>query len=210
LKNVTLVRTQSSRKYAKPLFWLTLAIVATTAVVTYDVPFLNPAHRARPFFFSIRFMLIPHILAAATAVLVGPFQFSTRLRQRNPRLHRILGRVYVGAVCIAALMAFLMAPTQPPFFRNFGDTQATLWLVCTLAAIFTARNRQFAQHRIWAIRSYAVTFIFFLTRLPLRFDFREPTNFVTYLYVLMIAAIVVPDVVSQWQAFTTRRVVANP
>jgi hypothetical protein len=98
-------------------------------------------------------------------------------------------------------MAFLMAPTQPPFFRNFGDTQATLWLVCTLAAIFTARNRQFAQHRIWAIRSYAVT---------LRFDFREPTNFVTYLYVLMIAAIVVPDVVSQWQAFTTRRVVANP
>ena len=209
MKNAPLVSTEASRNYAKPILWLVLAAIATTAVVTYDVPFLNPAHRSRPFFFSIRFMLIPHILAAVVAVLVGPFQFSTRLRQRNPRLHRILGRIYVGAVGVAALMAFLMGPTQPPGFRNFGDTLAALWVVCTLAAILTARNRQFAQHRIWAIRSYGVTFIFFFDRLPLGFDFQDTTNFVSYVYILMIAVLVVPDVVSHWQALTTRRVVAT-
>ena len=207
--NVVLVPTQSSRKYAKQVLWLALAAIAITAVVTYDVPFLNPANRARPFFFSIRFMLIPYILAALTAVLVGPFQFSTRLRQRRPRVHRILGRVYAGAVCVAALMAFLMGPTQPPSFRDFGDTLAGLWLVCTLAAFLTARNRQIAQHRIWAIRSYAVTFIFFFDRLPLRFVIRDQTSFVAYVYILMLAALVVPDIASHWQALTTRRAVAK-
>ena len=148
MTTVPLPRTKSSPSYARPILWLALAAIAITAVVTYDVPFLNPAHPARPFFLSIRFFLIPHILAAFTAVLVGPFQFSTRLRQRNPHVHRILGRVYVGAACGAAVMAFLMGPTQPPSFRDFGDTLAALWLVCTLAAFLTARNRQIAQHRI--------------------------------------------------------------
>ncbi|MGA2046133.1 MAG: DUF2306 domain-containing protein [Terracidiphilus sp.] len=171
---------------------------------------MNSAHRARPFFFSIRYMLIPHILAALTAVLVGPFQFSTRLRQRRPRVHRMLGRVYAGAVCVAALMALLMGPTQSPSFRDFGDTLAVLWLVCTFAAFLTARNRQIAQHRIWAIRSYAVTFIFFFDRPPLHFVLRDTTSFVAYVYILMLPALVLPDVVSHWQALTTRRVVVNP
>jgi uncharacterized membrane protein len=205
MTTVPLPRAKSSRSYAKRILWLALAAIAITAVITYDIPFLNPAHPFRPFFFSARFLLIPHILAAFTAVLVGPFQFSTRLRQRIPRLHRVLGRVYAGAVCLAAVTAFLMGPTQPPSFRDFGDTLAALWLVCTLAAFLTARNRQIAQHRIWAIRSYAVAFIFFFDRLPLGFDFRNPTNFVAYVYILMLGALVVPDIASHWQALTRRR-----
>ena len=42
--------------------------------------------------------------------------------------------------------------------------QAAAWIVCTTAAFITARNRQFAQHRQWMIRSYAVTFTFVSSR----------------------------------------------
>jgi hypothetical protein len=33
---------------------------------------------------------------------------------------------------------------------------------------------------------------------------------VAYVYILMLPALVLPDVVSHWQALTTRRVVVNP
>jgi hypothetical protein len=42
--------------------------------------------------------------------------------------------------------------------------QISLWILCTLAAFITARNRQIAVHRQWMIRSYAITFTFIANR----------------------------------------------
>ncbi len=42
--------------------------------------------------------------------------------------------------------------------------QAAAWVVCTAAAVITARNRQIVRHREWMIRSYAVTFTFVSSR----------------------------------------------
>src|SRR5215469_3072180 len=48
-----------------------------------------------------KWLLLPHGVAGACALLLGPMQFSDRLRCRFGKLHRVLGRIYVAGVFIA-------------------------------------------------------------------------------------------------------------
>ena len=50
-----------------------------------------------------RDLLIPHTLAGIFALLIGPINFSSRIRQRYLKLHRVLGRIYVISVFIGAV-----------------------------------------------------------------------------------------------------------
>jgi uncharacterized membrane protein len=43
------------------------------------------------------------------ALLIGPFQFSSRFRQRHLRIHRIMGRVYLASVAVAAIFALYIS-----------------------------------------------------------------------------------------------------
>ncbi|HTF61644.1 MAG TPA: DUF2306 domain-containing protein [Edaphobacter sp.] len=52
---------------------------------------------------SFKWLLLPHALAGACALFLGRMQFSDRLRLRYTKLHRVMGRVYVPGVLIAAL-----------------------------------------------------------------------------------------------------------
>src|SRR5512142_348896 len=45
-----------------------------------------------------KWWLLPHGIAGACALLLGPMQFSDRLRQRFTKMHRIVGRIYVAGV----------------------------------------------------------------------------------------------------------------
>jgi hypothetical protein len=51
---------------------------------------------------SFKWWLLPHVLVGACALFLGPMQFSDRLRLRYTKLHRVVGRVYVAGVLIAA------------------------------------------------------------------------------------------------------------
>ncbi|ALG11993.1 DUF2306 domain-containing protein [Kibdelosporangium phytohabitans] len=35
--------------------------------------------------------------------MIGPFQFAAKLRARRPQLHRVLGRVYMVSIVVAAV-----------------------------------------------------------------------------------------------------------
>ena len=51
-----------------------------------------------------------HIVGAVVALLIGPFQFSTRLRNARPNVHRWMGRVYLGfGVLCGALFGLYMS-----------------------------------------------------------------------------------------------------
>jgi hypothetical protein len=50
---------------------------------------------------SFKWWLLPHAVAGACALFLGPMQFSDRLRRRYTKLHRVVGRVYVAGVLIA-------------------------------------------------------------------------------------------------------------
>src|SRR5215469_16443670 len=53
-----------------------------------------------------KWWLLPHGIAGACALLLGPMQFSDRLRKRLTKLHRIVGRIYVAGVFVAGPLGF--------------------------------------------------------------------------------------------------------
>jgi uncharacterized membrane protein len=97
------------------------------------------------------------------ALLAGPMQFSSRLRQRHLKFHRVRGRIYVISIFIGSFTGIALAVGRPGMPGTSMQTAASI--VCTTAAFITARNRQIAQHRQWMARSYAVTFTFVSSRL---------------------------------------------
>jgi hypothetical protein len=103
--------------------------------------------------------LVVHATAAATALLLGPFQFWAGLRARMPVLHRWNGRVYVSACVVGGLTGFILAlgaSTGPVSTLGFGSL-AIAWLGSTILAWRLAVARHFVDHRQWMIRSFALT-----------------------------------------------------
>jgi uncharacterized membrane protein len=162
------VRTTPARRLSsKHKLWLLIGLAALFVFITtelfllFDYP-LYHAYRLQ--LIHDRALLIPHAVAGTLAFVSGPIQFSSRLRARHLKLHRVLGRTYVFSVFTAATIAFFMD------LGGRGDfpgviVQISLWILCTLVAFITARNRHIAVHRQWMIRSYAITFTFIANRL---------------------------------------------
>jgi uncharacterized membrane protein len=100
-----------------------------------------------------------HMLAGAWALAVGPWQFSTRLRQRALGLHRWIGRSYVAAVVVSGMSAIVLAPgvqTGAVAGVGFGLLGA-LWVAFTLVALVRIRSGDDVAHRQWMTRSFALT-----------------------------------------------------
>lgn len=110
-----------------------------------------------------------HAALAATALLLGPFQFLPRLRARVPKVHRTMGNIYV-VVCLAAapagLVLALHSSAGPIAGWGFG-TLASLWFVATAYAFWLATQGRIADHRRWMVRSFALTFAAVTLRLYL-------------------------------------------
>jgi uncharacterized membrane protein len=93
-------------------------------------------------------------------------QFSDRLRRRFTKLHRVVGRFYVGGALIGApLGAFI----QYRFDERLGDSRsfsiattvdAILWMTTTAIALVFILKGNVQQHRQWMTRSYAVAIAF--------------------------------------------------
>ena len=96
---------------------------------------------------------------------------------------------------------------QAIYFTIANIVQAGTWLVVTLAAFLTARNRHLTQHREWAIRSYCVTFTFVATRLlqPIpAWNHLGRVGFATAIILITFMAILIPDIAMHWRQLTTR------
>ncbi len=194
-----------ARRYAKIVFFLMLGLM-TLFVFYKDEAFIFHPHSADwKRYYSFRWLLVPHALAGLTALALGPAQFSGRLRRRNLRLHRILGKLYVGAVALSAPFAFAIGIYHEPQALVFPTcTQSVLWIVTTGAAFVNARNRRIPQHRQWMIRSYCVTFIFVASRLvqaiPALAGMSHAT-FAAVLFTLQLLAVLGPDLAFNLQDF---------
>jgi len=95
-----------------------------------------------------------------------------------------------------------------PEIYIFWETcvQAGFWLLATLAAFITARNRHIAVHRQWMIRSYTFTFIFVSSRIPIPALVRlSDAAFVIFLFMLVAVSLVLPDLYFSWRELTHRR-----
>jgi uncharacterized membrane protein len=129
---------------------------------------IHPAMRA--VFEQNRLPVYLHIFASLTALAIGPFQFLSSLRNKMPRLHRSLGRIYLGfGILLGGLAGLFMA------MHAFGGWPARLgfaslalaWLYTGARAYRAIRERNFVLHRQWMVRNFALTFAAVTLRLML-------------------------------------------
>ncbi len=183
----------------------TLFVVVTSEVLLVaDYPMY---HKYRLQVIADRGFLIPHTICGFIALLAGPIQFSSRIRQRYLRFHRVLGRVYVGCVFVGAFTGVALAAGRPGLPGT--AMQAAAWVVCTTAALITARNLQIIQHRQWMARSYAVTFTFVSSRVlnlwPRYWSHLGDSFAAVGVIAFTLASLLLVDLGINWHELTTRR-----
>ncbi len=195
----------------KAVGWSVLGVL-TLAILIFDLPLLDSHHPYRVYHYKVRFPLIPHLILGTTALLIGPLQFSRRMRTAYPHIHRILGRIYVSSVLVAAPLGALITVVGPkdPFFSIGVDVHAAVWFFTTLMAFLTARNGHIAQHRQWMVRSYILTFSFIASRIigPVWMVVWPPMTPHRYGIIdtgLNVAYLLIADVALNWREITTRR-----
>jgi hypothetical protein len=108
----------------------------------------------------LRSALIVHGAVGALALALGPFQFVERLRRIRPWWHRGSGRTYLTCILIAGITGLWLAFHTPgglPAISGFF-VLAVLWLLTGGLAWRAVLKRDYASHRAWMMRSYALTF----------------------------------------------------
>ncbi len=103
-----------------------------------------------------------HIVGASLFCVAGALLFWPGFRRRFPRGHRLIGRIAAPADIVAGLSGLWMNQFYPYgpndglllyFFRLLFGAGMVLTMVLGIAAIL---RRDFAQHRAWMMRAYAI------------------------------------------------------
>jgi uncharacterized membrane protein len=159
---------------------------------------------------ALKWWLLPHGVAGACTLLVGPMQFSDWLRRDHIELHRVLGRIYVaGALIASPLGAFIQYRFDeplgtPPSVTIETVVHATVWMLTTVIALGFAQRRKIQQNRQWMTRSYAVAIVFLENRVigGLSGWQASPANFPKFELVIWINLafpILLADIAISWQ-----------
>lgn len=116
-----------------------------------------------------RVLLLMHVSAAPVALAVGAFQFMPRIRRNHRALHRWLGRLYAVAILVGGIGAMgISLNAIGGLWAQVGFSALGIaWMGSTAIAIWMAMNKRFAEHRVWMLRSFALTFSAVTLRLQL-------------------------------------------
>jgi len=119
----------------------------------------NPAADLDSHFAGQRSLVLAHILPAMLFMVLGPLQFVRGLRSAYPQVHRWSGRIFLMASAVVGVTGLTLA-----FGKTIGgvDEKAAIilfgsfFLIALAIALRHAMRREFAQHREWMIRGYAI------------------------------------------------------
>lgn len=155
-----------------------LGLVAFFAVMTglgalrYALPHV-PFPAPLPNFFTRRIALSIHASCGAIALMLGPWQFLPGIRARRLMVHRYMGWAYASAVAVSWAASLPIAShAQTGAWASAGFLSlGGFWIVCTAGAVIAVALREdFAAHRRWMIRSYALTAAAITLRIYLPFS----------------------------------------
>jgi uncharacterized membrane protein len=144
-------------------------LIGLIFIAVAALPYFSPAGESLARYQPNGWVLLVHITTGIVALLIGPYQLWIGLaRKRLPR-HRLLGKVYMGAIVVSSAAAYYLAlNTTGGWVFGFGlSGLATAWLITTGMAYAAIRRRRIEQHQEWMIRSYVVTFGFVFFRILL-------------------------------------------
>ena len=198
----------SSRNYAKWALFAVMSIMVAAALNADERFLFNSADPEWKHIAPFQWWLLGHGVAGAFALFLGPFQFSSRLRRAHTALHRLIGKIYIGAVCIASLLSiFITLKFEPAPFQVEIWAQGGGWFLCAVLAYIFAVKRNIPLHRQWVARSYGFTFIFVMARVPDAFHvhWKNDAAFVEFLWILVFLALTMPDLILQSGDLLRRR-----
>lgn len=145
-------------------FWFYLLAIGVAGYAVFAYGFMPLGSLVHPDmrlnFLAHQAGIYTHVFASAVALLLSPLQFSTKLRSRRPRVHRVIGRIYLGVgVALGSLSGLYMAMfafggliSKAGFF-----CLAVCWLLTGLGAYLAIRSGDVATHRRWVIRNVSLT-----------------------------------------------------
>jgi uncharacterized membrane protein len=158
-------------KHATRLDWkvpLTLLLLSAIPIAAGIVRLAGLADDPEISTENARFVEAPlavfvHILSASLFCILGALQFSSRLRQRNPKWHKVSGRMVVAGGIFAALSGLWMTVMYPIPPELQGGLLYTVRVFVSLAmlvsiymAVAAVMGGEIATHRAWMIRAYAL------------------------------------------------------
>jgi uncharacterized membrane protein len=110
-------------------------------------------------FADAAWLTLVHVTAGCVFLALAPFQFSTGIRQRYPRIHRITGRIALIAAIPTVASGLLFAALSP-----FGGVAAdaaiylfgTIFVVALWRAYAAIRRGDITTHREWMLRLISI------------------------------------------------------
>jgi uncharacterized membrane protein len=150
------------------LITLLLVLIGVVIVVRRTVQLFAPSPAPANFpeateldagFARHRLLTMLHILPGLVFLMLGPLQFVGSLRRRKPGLHRWTGRVILASGTTIGGTALVMSPQMA--IGGANETAATMlfaivFLVALVKAFLAIPRGQFALHREWMIRAFAI------------------------------------------------------
>ena len=101
-----------------------------------------------------------HIIPGLLFMVLGPLQFSSRLRARHLHWHRWSGRVYLICSLIIGVSALVMSVAMPAIGGLSQAVATTLFALLFLFALgkayWSVLHRKIAHHREWMLRAFAI------------------------------------------------------
>jgi uncharacterized membrane protein len=167
------------RRIASRIGWGWIAFSSLTIVIMAVSPYLtsslrtlaeSPAGLAGAYVdqpLSIQIAFYVHVVFGGIALLAGPIQFARGIRHRWPRLHRVVGKLSLVAILVAAAAGLVIVPVNSAGaigVAGFGML-AVLWGLFAILGYRAIRRRNMVQHRAWMTRAFALTYAAVMLRL---------------------------------------------
>jgi len=107
-----------------------------------------------------RWSFYTHVFSSPVVILSGLLQFSRKLQQSYPKIHKRIGWTYIVVVlCISGPSGLIMS-----FYANGGYPAqisfvllTSIWMLSTYMAFYRIRRKELEKHVLWSFRSYALT-----------------------------------------------------
>jgi uncharacterized membrane protein len=188
---------------AKHIFFLIFGLMTLFVLIQRDAQLLHPGSFLRQRYAPVHWLIIAHGVPGAIALFLGIFQFSSRLRRRYLRVHRIMGRIYVVSVAVAAPVAVKISSVLViPTLLAASVVQAFGWVAATATALYCVRTGRIQQHREWMMRSYPFAMVFVVVRVILAVPAVErmgELGVATTVWTVIAAACFLPSFFIAWK-----------
>ena len=161
-----------------------------------------------------------HMIGGTGMLFLGGLNLYLAARKDNFPLHRRIGQSYLLFGAFGALVAILitLSPAHKPpggvILTNATVSLlmlATAWLSFAALGWRAARNRRFASHGDWMIRSYVLVWSFVFCRIATRISsIDELGNGQAFIWLSWVGPLIVCEILLQWPQGSRRHGPRDP